>query len=231
MNFWEEDADESAEVLEEGLMSEIGIGWEFLNHDILKIFVTAKGMQTPVLGTAFHLDFDGEALAFLRYDPGEFLERGGDPFYLVHSKKDHLGFELGELIFGETLRREDDFPVGDGVVVNFYFQEVSPDDEMTYKFEFDKGVVSTLDTVRQDLDHVSFVDGEFSRGMIFEEIGVDAAGSDAGKFGASVLEAVPSGSYSYVWFVLGIALLFGGSGFYLIKSRFWEKFDLFKKRD
>ena len=56
---------------------------EFLDSDLLKISVNTADIEQPVLGLAFHLSFDPQKLHFLRYDPGEFLETGGDPFYLV----------------------------------------------------------------------------------------------------------------------------------------------------
>ena len=120
----------------------------FLDHDIVKISILAEEMQTPVLGLAFHLNYDPEILTFLRYDPGDFLEKGGDPFYLVSNA-------VNELIFGETLRRDDSFPIGGGEIASFYFQELDSSQEK-YSFEFKNGVVSTLNTVRQDIDNIQF---------------------------------------------------------------------------
>lgn len=123
---------------------------EFLDGDLLRLAVTAEGIVSPVIGTAFHLNYDPENIAFLRYDPGEFLEKGGDPFYLVKDdQKNH------KIIFGETLRRDDRFPIGEGIVSEFYFQILNWD---KFAFNFEKGVVSTLDSVRQDLDTVNFED-------------------------------------------------------------------------
>lgn len=121
---------------------------DFLDDDILKITVLAQDMLSPVLGAAFHLDFPFEDLAFLRYEPGEFLENGGDPFYLVKA-------DGSEIVFGESLRRDDDFPLGSGILVNFYFQIL---ETKGYSFEFQKAVVSSLDSVRQDLDNIVFED-------------------------------------------------------------------------
>ena len=56
---------------------------EFLDGDILKISVWAENISSPTLGIAFHLKYEGDNLGFLKYLPGEFLEKGGDPFYLV----------------------------------------------------------------------------------------------------------------------------------------------------
>ncbi len=137
--------EDSEEIESQGSIKMTG---EFLDGDILKINVIANGMQSPILGIAFHLEYEAEKLAFLKYSPGEFLERGGDPFYLV--KNDEV---KQKIIFGETLRRDDNFPVGDGNVSEFYFQIMS--DEV-FEFKFENSVVSTLDTVRQDLDKITF---------------------------------------------------------------------------
>lgn len=119
---------------------------EFLDGDLLKISVKAKNMMTPVLGIAFHINFEKEKLLFLKYEPGDFLERGGDPFYLVKNLPD-------EIIFGETLRRDDKFPLGEGTIMNLYFQILEWD---KFNFTFENGIISTLDTVRQDIDKISW---------------------------------------------------------------------------
>lgn len=152
---------------------------EFLDGDLLKLAVTAEGIVSPVIGTAFHLNYDPENIAFLRYDPGEFLEKGGDPFYLVKDdQKNH------KIIFGETLRRDDRFPIGEGVVSEFYFQILNWD---KFAFKFEKGIVSTLDSVRQDIDTITFenlfldknsdkrLDGEFETDSENGDSGVDGA--------------------------------------------------------
>ena len=113
----------------------------FLENDLLLIEVVAKEMQKPILGTAFHLKYPADKLKFLKYEPGDFLERGGDPIYLVTDKG-------AEIIFGQTLKREDSFPVGNGVVTKFYFETHGAKD---FLLEFENGVVSTMETVRQDL--------------------------------------------------------------------------------
>lgn len=140
---------------------------EFLDGDLLKISVLAEDLESPVLGLAFHLNYEGSKLAFLRYVPGTFLERGGDPFYLV--SKDAA---KEKLIFGETLRREDSFPLGGGQIVDFYFQII---EESSYNFKFDRAVVSILDTVRQDLDKVEWqdliLDREHPEGIIENDSG------------------------------------------------------------
>ncbi len=138
---------------EEKIMGRVFMKAEILEKDILKISVMAADMQSPILGTAFHLNYEGDRLKFLRYDPGEFLERGGDPVYLV---KDYP--EKENLVFGETLRRDDSFPAGGGEIASFYFQITG---EKKFVFSFQDGVVSTMNTVRQDLDRIVWEDFSF----------------------------------------------------------------------
>lgn len=128
---------------------------EFLDGDILKISVIAENISAPVLGIAFHFSYDKENLEFLKYEPGDFLEQGGDPFYLVKNFKDE-----GKIIFGQTLRGDDSFPVGSGKIVDLYYQISNGED---FVFTFENGVVSTIDTVRQDLSSVEWKDLNLSK--------------------------------------------------------------------
>lgn len=121
-----------------------------LDGDILKISVVSIDMKKPVLGMAFHLNYDPGKVRFLKYEPGDFLEQGGDPFYLVQNDE-----KKKEIIFGETLRRDDKFPVDGGKIVDFYFQ-VSKKQAMNFNFK--QGAVSTMDTVRQDIDRIEWRD-------------------------------------------------------------------------
>lgn len=123
---------------------------EFLEKGILKINVNTKDALTPVIGAAFHLKFDNEKIEFLKYLPGDFLERGGDPMYLVTQKSD-------KIIFGETLTSKDMLPVGEGLLAEIYFQTKK---EKPYYFSFENGVLSTLTTVMQDIEEVEFSDYE-----------------------------------------------------------------------
>ena len=149
------------ELLDDGTVGRVYMQGEFHNGDLLKISVEMEEMQIPVLGAAFHLLFEEEKLAFLKYEPGEFLERGGDPFYLVKADKDE-----GKIVFGETLRKDDNFPLGDGELVDFYFQKLK---EGEFSFEFERGVVSNLDVVRQDLDRIAWDDFKIVRGNGMDE--------------------------------------------------------------
>lgn len=133
---------------DEANMGKVFMDAEFLDSDILKISTKAGDMTSTVIGLAFHLNYDSEKLAFLRYEPGDFLEKGGDPFYLVKNDK-------SKLIFGETLRRNDNFPLGDGEIASFYFQIIGG---TQWQFNFEKGVVSGLDSTRQDIDKIEWED-------------------------------------------------------------------------
>ncbi|PIR54616.1 hypothetical protein COU74_04990 [Candidatus Peregrinibacteria bacterium CG10_big_fil_rev_8_21_14_0_10_36_19] len=125
-------------------IGKIQMSHSFLDRDLIEISVNAKDLSKQVLGIAFNLKYD-ENLAFLKYEPGNFLEQGGDPFYLVHDN--------GKIIFGETLRRNDEFPSGSGEVAKFVF-EVKKGEK--FQFDFEKGVVSTPETVQQDLDGIKW---------------------------------------------------------------------------
>ncbi len=126
---------------------------EFLEKDLLKISITAEDMQSPVLGLAYHLLYEPEQAKFLKYVPGEFLEKGGDPFYLV--KNDDVN---NRIIFGETLRSKDTFPLGGGEIVEFYFELL---DGEHFDFRFENGVVSSIDESRQDIDKIVWGNFEF----------------------------------------------------------------------
>ena len=148
------DEDSLTEVLDEEVndmvMGTVYMQGKFLDGDILKISVEVSEMIQPILGIAFHLTYDSEALAFLKYEPGEFLERGGDPFYLVQNDS-----TKEKIIYGQTLRRDDSFPLGDGQITDLYFQIL---DGEQFELGFENGVISTLDTVRQDIDQIDWVD-------------------------------------------------------------------------
>jgi len=184
------------EEIEDVYMGEMALEGEFLDGNLLKISIVAGDMMQPVLGIAFNLNFESEDLDFLKYEPGEFLERGGDPFYLVKN-------EESRVIFGETLRREDSFPVGRGIVAEFYFQIL---EENEFNFSFYNGVVSTLDVVRQDIDKILWEDLVVSRGD--DEILVDLDYSKSSIFKAGGFEL----SKILPW----LLLLIGGGGVFFV---------------
>ncbi|MFH1284665.1 MAG: hypothetical protein ABIH78_03705 [Candidatus Peregrinibacteria bacterium] len=193
----EPDGTDEAETDSGDVMGDVYIEGEFLDGDILKISIMAEEMLAPVLGTAFNLKYD-DSLAFLKYEPGEFFERGGDPFYMVQNDEDS-----GKIIFGETLRRDDDFPIGSGKIVDMYFQIL---EEKEFKFVFERGVVSTLDIVRQDLNEILWDDVILKRGDGSEVIYSSLDG------GANVLGSRTGGLPSYA-IPLFIILAAAGVGF------------------
>jgi hypothetical protein len=125
---------------------------EFLEKEVLKITINVKNAVTPIIGAAFHLGFDLKKLDFLKYVPGDFLEKGGDPMYLITQKSN-------KIIFGETLTSKDNLPVGEGEMAELYFQIK---EEKPYNFSFENAVLSTLDTVMQDIEEVDWIDYEIS---------------------------------------------------------------------
>lgn len=157
---------------EEANIPSVSLNGEFLDGDLIKISAVANNIIDPIIGAAFHLLYENEKVAFLKYEPGEFFETGGDPFYLVQNNEN-----LNKIIFGETLRRDDVFPTGSGKIANFYFQIL---DGENFNFQFENGVLSTLDTVKQDLSQISW-----------EEINLDKSTNQT-LFSAGIRTLVPS---------------------------------------
>ena len=164
-----------------------------LDGDILQLSIKSEDMITPVLGIAFHLLYDKETLYFLKYEPGNFLERGGDPFYLVKNNQD-------KIIYGETLRRDDSFPVGEGVIAKFYFQIL---EDGVYKFLFENGVVSTLDTTRQDIDRIAWENLEYQNG----ESGFLINSGEIGSVIPKLKNSVYSNEGGFVFAIMGILFI------------------------
>jgi hypothetical protein len=202
---------------EAGNNGKVFLEGEFLDHDILKITAKISDIETPVLGLAFHLKYDHSLLSFLRYDPGDFLERGGDPFYLVSGGKAE---ETGEIIYGETLRRDASFPVGEGIISVFYFQQIATD--VKYEFHFFNGVVSTLDTVRQDISGIKFIDLVLGTEEVADQNGIEDV------FGDNVLGSLEDGGddssnggfYGTLsfWLFVAVFISIGCATFYFVKS-------------
>ncbi len=158
---------------------------EFLDDDILKISIIGKDIIKPIIGISFHLKYDEKKIDFLRYEPGVFLEKGGKPFYLVTNLE-----EQNKIIFGSTLRRDDSFPLEGGLIADFYFQI---NGKMPFLFEFQRGILSSLDTVRQDLDKIVwenlFLSSENEKtwvGDVFDSIKLKSGDFSLGKGFTSV---------------------------------------------
>lgn len=141
----------------EGESGAVFIEGDFINQDIFKLSVHTRDVKNTVIGVAFDLRFEQGKVLFLKYEPGDFLEVGGDPIYLV--KSDLVN---GRIVFGETLTREDKFPSGDGKVADFYFQVKDGVDyeevQGNLSFRFERGTVSTFNEIRQDLDQIVWKD-------------------------------------------------------------------------
>ncbi len=151
-DFWFEDEDlenESGEKLNPPSGKAYLIG-EQVDKDLLTVEIYAGGLTVPVIGTNFSLLYETEKLSFLKYEPGEFFERGGDPFYMVQNNLDNE-----YVLFGTTLKRDDKFPQGDGLVGKLYFEVIGGSD---FLFQFENGIFATVDTVRQDLQSIQWND-------------------------------------------------------------------------
>lgn len=184
------------ETLNDTSMGRIWMENEFLDGDLMKISVKASDLLSPVLGMAFHLNYDKDKIVFLRYEPGEFLEKGGDPFYMVKNLPDQ-----NKIVFGETLRHEDSFPLGDGIIVNLYFQILN---DSEWKFVFDRGVVSGPDASRQDIDKISWEDLDVAKNDngIVSKNGFGEKNSVLGYVSRGKTESILSGQYVSIAVVL-----------------------------
>ncbi len=153
-DFFSEEESVDAQIEDEPYSGKVYMRGLFLDEDVIKISVISEDVTVPVVGIAFHLKYEKAKLHFLKYEPGEFLEDGGDPVYLVQNDQ-----KKGELVFGETLRRNDRFPIGGKIVSEVYFQIIDQtlwENSDVVKFEFGNGVLSTLDTVRQDIQNIEW---------------------------------------------------------------------------
>jgi len=167
-----------------------------IDEEVIKINVLAKDLEIPVTGLSFYLNYTGENLSFLKYEPGEFLEDGGDPVYLV--KDDD---EKNQIVFGETLKRKDDFPKGGGLVASFYFQIIKKDG---VKFEFKNGVVSVQEEVRQDLSKVKW------QGLILSKSKIKNPGNEdleADNWNFEYSDSKRSGTSTQTWIIVAIATI------------------------
>lgn len=116
-----------------------------LEANVVKISVKAEEMNTPILGFSFKINVP-EGYKFIKHQAGNFLEKGGNPIYLVENSG-------SEVIFGETLLDKGSLPKGSGEVASFYFQGDGVDSD----FVFRDGIVSTFDSEREDLSGVEWL--------------------------------------------------------------------------
>lgn len=148
-----------------------------VGNRVMKISVQAEDMQIPILGFSFKLDYPSNMMSFLKYDHGDFLERGGEPFYMVEESNRANGKNnrgdgsgSGEIVFGATLKRGDTFPVGDGNIVNFYFKiSDTVFDTEGFNFKFKNPIASTLlNTERRDIDKIEWVNKRHNQSVNFK---------------------------------------------------------------
>lgn len=151
--------------------------------NLLKISVYAEDVFSPVIGVSFHLKYEPKKVSFVKYEAGDFLENGGEPFYLVKDSK-----EKNKIYFGETLKKTDTFPTQGGKIVDFYFKisdsvatnrsnnqtsgntenssitshDSSTDSSLdsTILFSFSNGNVSTMDNGASKMKDVKFENSE-----------------------------------------------------------------------
>lgn len=133
-----------------------------MGNGTMKVSVQTEDMQIPVLGFSFIFDYPDDALRFIKYERGDFLERGGEPFYMVEESNKVNGKNdrgNGEIVFGSTLKRGDTFPIGDGNIVDFYFKISDPIfDTAGLNFKFKNPIASTLlNATRQDINKIEWV--------------------------------------------------------------------------
>lgn len=122
-------------------------GYE-ISPGILEIEINAEKIELPVIGSAFHLYYP-EELKFLAYYSGDFLERGGDPIYLVKDKGD-------KVIYGSSLKRDDNFPLESGTLVKMQFEIVKGE---VFNFQFKNAELAFADSIEQELNQILFEDG------------------------------------------------------------------------
>ncbi len=174
---------------EESYLGKVQMEGEFISSDVIKLTIKIADLSEGIIGGAFNLLYPSDDLLFLRYDPGTFLEQGGDPLYLVKNTD-------GKIFAGITLRRNDSFPDGEGVLLTFYFQLNSGDN---FDFTFDNGVLSTLKEVRQDLEKISWESLTMKRGDGDKVVYSSNAG---GGYQASILSFGSGTSLKFLLLVL-----------------------------
>lgn len=105
-------------------------------------------MIDPLFGVAFDIHFP-DSLDFIRFEHGEFLEKGGSPLYLVQTS------EAGKsLTTGISLKYGDLVQTGSGTLISFYFKHGTP---LPPSFSFEHTVASNLiQGTRRDLANIQW---------------------------------------------------------------------------
>lgn len=118
-------------------------------QNIVKIAIRSQNMTEEILGIAFDFKFNPNAAQFLKYEKGDFFERGGNPFYLIKTAQDK-----NSVINGISLKRGDKLQKGTGVIIYLHFLKLNSSKQT---FSFTNTVVSTLKYgLRKDLRDTIF---------------------------------------------------------------------------
>ncbi|MFA6305694.1 MAG: hypothetical protein WC651_03110 [Candidatus Gracilibacteria bacterium] len=180
----------------------------FADDDLLKISVYAKDVFSPVIGVSFHLKYESKKISFVKYEAGEFLENGGEPFYLVKDSP-----EKNKIYFGETLKKGDMFPANGGKIVDFYFKIfdyavtslAESGDNSKILFSFSNGNVSAMDNGAEKMKNIKFENSE-----------IDLSQKDGFVNGiVSVFENFSFSKNKFFFWILSGAGIFGGMVFAL----------------
>ncbi|MCK9186739.1 cohesin domain-containing protein [Candidatus Gracilibacteria bacterium] len=138
----------------------------FIDDNSFKISVYAEDVFSPVIGVSFHLKYDAKKISFVEYKAGDFLEAGGEPFYLVKNSP-----EKNKIYFGATLKKGDSFPTQGGKIVDFYFkipeytmadQAYADAENSKILFSFSNGNVSAMDNGAEKIKNIKFENSEIN---------------------------------------------------------------------
>ena len=173
-------------------MGKVTIDGLKIDDKILEVAINADNISSPVIGTAFYLNIP-DNLTFLSYLEGNFLERGGDPIYLVKEKD-------GKIIFGASLKKGDNYPLNSGTIVKFRF-EINKGE--IFNFHFQNSQVSLVDTIAQEMDKVEFVNSVIDLTNQNQEIGEISKYKGAGTSDKSTFKFM---RYWYVSLILPVMI-------------------------
>lgn len=131
---------------------------KFTDDGNLKIAIKTDGLQENAIGLAFELYYDSLSLEYLSYNPGNFLEQGGEPIYLVSEGFSEQG---SKIVAGITLKRTDNQISlgGDIIFLNFRILNKT---ESTLNFEHT--VISQINEngKRKDLENINWINYEIT---------------------------------------------------------------------
>lgn len=130
------------------------IALEIFKHpETIEVKVWAKNINQPILGIAFDLQFDQNIASYEKYSPGNFLEQGGTPIYLISPTKNNPG----TLVVGISLRRGDSLPQGSGQLISFFFK---PKKSGQSALSFHNVSLASLDIKKRTIEDVNWIGGK-----------------------------------------------------------------------